>query len=546
MKKYLKYLVLAILLITIPTLVYASGSNGTVGGAIGMMIALSLHSTAFLMWPLASLITKEGESVGRNIVKLVIARIVILILGIILISPNIINFDVASIFLGGFILLPIAASKGKLGSKGGKITVTRNGVTTPVGTNTNNQVIVLKCSKCGGVMKVDDKFCTTCGAKFEGDNVVVTTEQKVFVKPSDFDPIYSKTDEQLLEEFIKKELTKAQLEPKSKLIPEEILKRKKVFSVIFSVLLFVYICLIFFHFPIATYAIGAIILLIFKIVSTRYNFMKYLKKEIKSRPTEKISNIVMNAKESLVEDNSKAISLITACISIIVPLIIFTNPVILYEKCEGGYAVRFYAFGLKKFKTATIPDRHNNKPIVSLRGNTFSNMPFLESVTLPYTITEIRGQAFKNDVSLKEVALPPKLKYLGGGAFYNCTSLIGIVIPDTVTEMGGETFYGATSLQTVKLSNSLTEIRGDSFEYCTSLKEITIPDSVRRIGGHAFYGDTSLSKVNIGPKSQLEEIGSSAFRQCYNLYEITVPSRVFINERAFKESPTSVKFYDGN
>ena len=65
--------------------------------------------------------------------------------------------------------------------------------------------------------------------------------------------------------------------------------------------------------------------------------MKYLKKEIKSRPTEKISNIVMNAKESLVEDNSKAISLITACISIIVPLIIFTNPVILYEKCEGGY-----------------------------------------------------------------------------------------------------------------------------------------------------------------------------------------------------------------
>ena len=545
MKKYLKYLLLTIMLTTIPTLVYASSSE-TVGDAIGMMVALSLHSTAFFIWPLAALITKEGESVGANIVKLVIARIVIVLLGIILISPNIVNLDVALVFFGGFILLPIAASKGKLGGKNGKITVTQNGVTTPVGTDSNNQVIVLKCAKCGGVMKVDDKFCTSCGAKFEGDNVVVTTEQKVFVKPTDFDPIYSKTDEQLLEEFIKKELNNAQLDPKSKLIPEEILKRKKVFSVIFSILLFVYICLIFFHFPYTTYIVGLIILIVFKILSTRYNFMKYLKKEVKSRPTEKISNIVMNAKESLVQDNSKIIGLITACISIIVPLIIFTNPVILYEKCEGGYAVRFYAFGLKNFKSATIPDRHNNKPVVSLRGNTFSYMPFLEKVSLPYTITEIRGQAFKNDQSLREVALPPKLKYLGGGAFANCTALVGIVIPDTVTEMGGETFYGASSLQTVKLSNSLTEIRGDSFEYCTSLKEITIPDSVKRIGGHAFYGDYNLEKVNIGPKSQLEEIGSSAFRQCDRLYEITVPSRALINERAFKESPTIVKFYEGN
>ena len=95
--------------------------------------------------------------------------------------------------------------------------------------------------------------------------------------------------------------------------------------------------------------------------------MKYLKKEIKSRPTEKISNIVMNAKESLVEDNSKAISLITACISIIVPLIIFTNPVILYEKCEGGYAVRhkvFYFYAYKWCKSSW----HETQPFVIQYG----------------------------------------------------------------------------------------------------------------------------------------------------------------------------------
>ena len=39
--------------------------------------------------------------------------------------------------------------------------------------------------------------------------------------------------------------------------------------------------------------------------------------------------------------------------------------------------------------------------VVGLRGNTFSNMPFLTEVSLPDSITEIRGQAFKNCRSLE-------------------------------------------------------------------------------------------------------------------------------------------------
>ena len=106
--------------------------------------------------------------------------------------------------------------------------------------------------------------------------------------------------------------------------------------------------------------------------------------------------------------------------------------------------------------------------------------------------------------------------------------------------MGGESFYGAESLEYVKLSNKLSEIRGDSFEYCISLRSIKIPDGVTRIWGHAFYGDSSLSEVIIWKNSKLQEIWSSAFRQCPNLRTITIPSRTSVNERAFKESPTSV------
>ena len=271
--------------------------------------------------------------------------------------------------------------------------------------------------------------------------------------------------------------------------------------------------------------------------------IKYLKKQIQARPNEKISNIIMNTTNTFVSDNTKPVFIIGLIAAIVSPLIIFSSPRIIYEKVDGGYAVRYYAFGLNNFKTATIPENYKNEKIVSLRGNTFSNMPLLESVILPDTITEIRGQAFKNCYKLVEINIPKNLEYLGGGAFYNAISIKKIVLPDSLTYLGGESFYNASSLEEIKLSNNLSEIRGDSFEYCTSLKSIVIPDSVTRIGGHAFYSDTSLSSVVISPNSKLMEIGSSAFRDCRSLYDITIPRDTAVNLRAFKNSPTIVKKY---
>ena len=47
--------------------------------------------------------------------------------------------------------------------------------------------------------------------------------------------------------------------------------------------------------------------------------------------------------------------------AVLLPLIIFSSPRILYEKVDGGYAVRYYLFGLTNFTTATIPEKHNNE-----------------------------------------------------------------------------------------------------------------------------------------------------------------------------------------
>jgi len=427
-------------------------------------------------------------------------------------------------------------------------------------TNSAKEGLVLKCAKCSSVMSVNHKFCTNCGAAFAGDNVKVEmdpntkllnsqtenliTQEQPYVKPRNFDIIFSLPEDRMVEEFINRELIKANIDIKSKLIPSAILKRKKVFNIIFILLVFIYIVLIFFHFPLLTYIVGLVLLFIFFKLTRGYNLMKYLKKQLKARPSEKVSNIVMSVKESTVEDTSRKILLPGILVSLILPLIIFINPVILYEKMDGGYAVRYYIFGLTNFTSATIPEKYKNENVISLRGNTFSNMPFLSEVTLPDTIIEIRGQAFKNDKKLKTVKLSSNLNYLGGGAFYNCTSLESIEIPDSVTYIGGEAFYNAIKLRSAKLSNNLIEIKGSTFENCSSLESIVIPDSVTRIGGHAFYGNSSLASVSISPNSKLTEIGSSAFRRCYSLKEITLPRKVYVNERAFKESPTIKNFYN--
>ena len=425
-------------------------------------------------------------------------------------------------------------------------------VSTTVSSSTHG--IVLKCTKCGSVITVNHKFCTNCGEPFDENNVKVEYDESTdkmsetnvttsFVYPGNFDKMFSLSEDKMLEEFINREITKANIDKSSKLVPSDILKRKKIFNIIFSVLIFIYISLIFFHFPFLTYLIGLIILFIFFRLTRKYDLIKYLKKELKSRPSEKASNIVMNVKTTFTEDTSKKILLPSILVAIILPLIIFINPKILYEKTDGGYAVRYYLFGVTNFTSATIPETHKNEKIVSLRGNTFSNMPFLKEVALADSIIEIRGQAFKNNKALKNVKLPSNLNYLGGEALYNCTSLEYIEIPDSVNYIGGEAFYNAKSLKNIKLSNNLLEIRGSTFENCRSLESIVIPDSVTRIGGHAFYGNTSLNSVSISENSNLTEIGSSAFRMCSSLYEITLPIGVSVNYRAFKESPTDVKEY---
>lgn len=372
----------------------------------------------------------------------------------------------------------------------------------------------------GMTLSMEEKVQTATEAVIHAPATDETVTGRI-VHAEDFDPLFAMPEEDCVEGFIKREMQRAGITEEQNLIPEDMLRRKNILNAILAVLLFVYISLFFFHFPMKTYVIGLLILVVYAFLASRYQLIKYLKKEIRSRSQEKISNIVMNVKASMVPDYSKKLKWALIAVAVAGSLLLFSKPRIFYEQADDGYYVRFYVYGLTNMTTATIPDTYQGEKVVGLRGNTFSNMPFLTEVSLPDSITEIRGQAFKNCRSLERVTLPKHLMYLGGEAFYRCSSL-----------------------EEVNLPAGLTEIRGNTFEECSSLLRIEIPDNVTRIGGHAFYGNTSLEEVVISPDSKLQQIGSSAFRCCDSLREITLPRGVSVNERAFKETPVRIDYYE--
>ena len=153
----------------------------------------------------------------------------------------------------------------------------------------------------GMTLSMEEKVQTAAEAVIHAPAADETVTGRI-VHAEDFDPLFAMSEEDCVEGFIKREMQRAGITEEQNLIPEDMLRRKNILNAVLAVLLFVYISLFFFHFPMKTYVIGLIILVVYAFLTSRYQLIKYLKKEIRSRSQEKISNIVMNVKASMVPE----------------------------------------------------------------------------------------------------------------------------------------------------------------------------------------------------------------------------------------------------
>lgn len=95
-------------------------------------------------------------------------------------------------------------------------------------------------------------------------------------------------------------------------------------------------------------------------------------------------------------------------------------------------------------------------------ANAFLNASFIESVTLPSTVTSIGDNAFKGCTALQTASLSDKLEAIGKNAFQNCSALGVTYVPESVTSIGDNAFSGCTAVKVLCKSNSAAHYHGDA------------------------------------------------------------------------------------
>lgn len=205
-----------------------------------------------------------------------------------------------------------------------------------------------------------------------------------------------------------------------------------------------------------------------------------------------------------------------------------------------------------------IPSKIDGLDVVHLGNTAFADADFLETVTIPSTVTAFGTYTFADCNNLREFKiegesdsysvqdgilysadgmtlvhwpaaacsakpeLPDGLESIGNVAFSGCAELQELVMPNTVEYIGVSAFSDCEKLEQVTLSSALKSIEAFAFNGCTALKSIDIPNTVTWIGDAAFAG-SGLESIEI--PTSVTSIGQQAFAAT-KLTEVTIPPSV--------------------
>lgn len=224
-----------------------------------------------------------------------------------------------------------------------------------------------------------------------------------------------------------------------------------------------------------------------------------------------------------------------------------------------------------------IPGTINSLPVTLIANSAFYNRVWIQSVSIPSSVTGIGSGAFMNCGQLRSAYFYGTVPSSMGASVFQGTSnftvyffnsaagftsptwnghpsvnisytdnfnqvsitgasdsgsywsFIDLRIPGTinhlpVTRIEDSAFYNNFWLDSVDIPPSVTSIGSSAFYGCEVLSYITIPSSVTSMGDAVFANCTTLSSVTLPPG--INRIGASMFKNCPWLTAITIPSGV--------------------
>ena len=203
--------------------------------------------------------------------------------------------------------------------------------------------------------------------------------------------------------------------------------------------------------------------------------------------------------------------------------------------------------------------------VTGIGQRSFKGCYYMQSISLPNTITYIDHGAFMACKNLDHVNIPESVTRIEGGVFAECDKLSFMVLPEGIETLANNMFKECTNLSTVTLPGSLTSIEEWAFALCTSLPNIDIPDNVASIGEAAFQACENLMEIKLPKKlariekytfrgckllkaieipERVRSIGTEAFAGCTSLTSVTLPEGMTsIDELAFTDLPNTAHIY---
>ena len=203
------------------------------------------------------------------------------------------------------------------------------------------------------------------------------------------------------------------------------------------------------------------------------------------------------------------------------------------------YGALYTADGLKLIKSPRDKTLYNIRQGTLVIGDgAFEGCSYLQSITIPDSVTSIGVSAFLMCSSLQSITIPDSVTSIGDGAFSCCTSLIKVDVcnknyytkDDMLISSQGVVISCWSKSEHIVLPYGVTSIGDSAFEECCCPQSINIPDSVTSIGDWAFKGCSSLQYITI--PGSVTSIGDSAFWMCSSLQSIIIPlgtKQKFIN-----------------
>ena len=151
----------------------------------------------------------------------------------------------------------------------------------------------------------------------------------------------------------------------------------------------------------------------------------------------------------------------------------------------------------------------------------FNNMPQLQKLVLPSTVTKIGKYAVAQCSNLTDMQqFPQGVTWIDEFAFYN-TAVSSITLGAALQYIGRYAFSGS-GLTSITIPGGVTQLQERTFDECAQLTEAHLPETMTGISQYAFRNCKNLESANL--PGRLESLGSYAFAGCSKLSNIEIPA----------------------